>query len=86
MKSYSSEFAKAYSDRLGSTINLQLTRSADLFADFIYTCWVDAGKPSVAFNHSKQERKEAKKEVKAFRKNHLIKDSLLLVRKMNFTD
>jgi hypothetical protein len=86
VKSYSPAFAKAYSDRLGSTINVQLTRSAELFADFLYTSWVDAGKPSLSFNHSKQAKKEAKREVKAFNKNQLIKDSLLLVRKINFTD
>jgi hypothetical protein len=86
VKSYSSEFAKAYSERLGSTINTQLTRSADMLADFIYTSWVDGGKPSLSFNNSKQEKKEVKKEMKAFRKNELIKDSLLLVRKMNFND
>jgi hypothetical protein len=86
VKSYTSGFAKAYSEALGSTINTQLIRSADLFADFVYTSWVDAGKPTLSYDHSKKEKKELKKELKAFRKNELIRDSLLLVKKMNFAD
>ena len=85
VKSYSADFAKKYSERLGNSINLQLIRSADLLADFIYTSWVDAGKPSleplIAPSFSRQEKKELRKECKAFRKNQLIRDSLLLSRK-----
>ena len=86
VKSYSAEFAKAYGNALGPTINTQLTRSADMLADFIYTCWVDAGRPSLSYNHSKKNKREIKKEVRAFHKNQLIKDSLLFARKMNFGD
>ena len=86
VKSYTTAFATAYSERLGPTINTQLTRSADLFADFIYTSWVDAGKPTLSYDHSRKKKKEIKKELKAFRKNHLIRDSMLLVRKISYGD
>jgi hypothetical protein len=82
VKSYTSEFAKAYNERLGSSINLQLTKSADMLADFLYTSWVDAGKPDLNINFSKNEKKEAKKQVKAFKRNELLRDSLLISRKI----
>ena len=85
VKGYTSAFASAYSQRLGKSINVQLTRSADLLADFIYTSWVDAGKPDLA-DVSKKDKKEIKKQVKAFRKNELIRDSLLISRKINFSE
>jgi hypothetical protein len=68
VKSFTTEFAKAYSKRLGKSINLQLIHSADMLADFIYTSWVDAGKPKLSFSKTKKDKKAAKKEVKAFRK------------------
>ena len=86
VKSYTPAFAKAYSELLGSTINTQLTRSAELFADFIYTSWVDAGRPSLSYDYSKKKKKQIKKEVKAFHKNHLIRDSMLLARKISYGD
>jgi hypothetical protein len=86
VKSYSNEFAKAYSESLGASINIQLIRSADMIADFIYTSWVDAGKPALGTADSKKEKKAEKKQVKAFRKNKLLKDSLLLARKPAFRD
>jgi len=82
VKSYTTAFASAYSQRLGSTINTQLVQSADLLADFIYTAWVDAGKPNLDKVASKKEKKQIKQQVKAFHKNELIKDSLLLSRKI----
>jgi len=87
VKSFTSDFAKAYSQRLGNTINQQLINSADLLADFLYTSWVDAGKPELGTLYTpgfnKQEKKALKKQSKAFRKNELIKDSLLLSRRNN---
>ena len=47
VKYYTSAFAKAYHAKLGNTIELQLIRSADMVADFWYTCWVDGGKPDL---------------------------------------
>lgn len=84
-RSYTSEFAKAYSKALGNSINDQLISSADLIADFWYTSWVDAGKPDpekwLQPAWSKSDKKQLKKEIKAFRKNELLKDSLLLSKK-----
>lgn len=84
VKSYTAEFAQAYSKRLGTTINRQLTRSADLIADFWYTSWVDGGRPTLQTLLSNQltpdQRKSLKKECKAFRQNNLLKERLLIAR------
>lgn len=80
-KSYTSAFAKAYSARLGNTIQRQLIRSSDLIADFWYTSWLDAGKPDLKTDWSDEYKANLKKECKAFKKNELIKQKLLVARK-----
>jgi hypothetical protein len=77
-RSYTSAFAKAYSARLGKTINKQLVRSADLIADFWYTCWVDAGSPALVTTSKKES--SLQHEQHAFRHNKLIKEKLLIAR------
>jgi hypothetical protein len=47
VKSYNTQFAKAYYQRIGKTVNAQLLTSVALVADFWYTCWIDAGEPSL---------------------------------------
>jgi hypothetical protein len=83
-KSYSTAFARAYSKRLGKTINQQLQRSANLIADFWYTAWVDAGKPKLKTllheGFTAKEKAQLKKELKSFRNNNLLKDKLLIAR------
>ena len=85
VKSYTSEFAKAYNKLLGSTINDQLLHSASMIADFWYTAWVDAGKPELthllALPFEKKDKVACKEEFKAWRKNELIEKKLLLSRK-----
>ena len=85
IKSYTSEFAKAYNQRLGSTINEQLLHSAELVADFWYTSWVDAGKPEMEDimkkPFSKADKKEMKKENKAYKKNELLEKGWLIARR-----
>lgn len=85
VRSYTSAFARAYSKRLGNTINTQLLRSSELCADFWYTCWVDAGKPDlgrlVTAPTTEEQKKKLDEELKAFRKNKLIEAKLLLSRK-----
>jgi hypothetical protein len=77
-KSYTSAFAKAYSAKLGKTINKQLVRSANLVADFWYTSWVDAGCPAL----TSTDKKEAglQNEQHAFKHNKLIEKKLLISR------
>jgi hypothetical protein len=86
-RSYTSAFAKAYSKALGTTINDRLISTADLIADFWYTCWVDAGKPDVDNwikpGFSDEHKKQLKREMKAFRKDRLVEDSLLVARREN---
>lgn len=83
-RSYTTAFAKAYSKALGNSINDRLIATADMIADFWYTCWVDAGKPdlnkwlSPSFNRA--NKKKLRKERRSFRKNHLVSDSLLISR------
>jgi hypothetical protein len=80
-KSYTSEFAKAYSKALGNTINERLVQTADRIADFWYTAWVDAGKPNLEFAWTKEDKQQCKREIRSFKKNQLLQDSLLISKK-----
>ena len=83
-KSYTSAFAKAYSAKLGKTINERMISSANLVADFWYTSWVDAGCPNLnkAFQSSEstKEKEELKTEYDAFKTNKLLEKKLLISR------
>jgi hypothetical protein len=85
VRSYTSEFAKAYAAALKNTINEQLIHSADLIADFWYTAWVDAGKPNLCMLVqpcvSDEEYDKLKAQKKSYKHNTLIADSMLLSRK-----
>ena len=85
VKYYTSAFAKEYSRRLGNSINIQLTRSSELIADFWYTAWVDAGKPELSSlmpnGFTKADTKKCKEENKAYRKNQLISKNWLIAKK-----
>ena len=77
-KVYTKEFAEAYANGLGPTVNAQLTASANLIADFWYTAWVNAGKPIMA---TREISPTLANELKSFKLNHLIQDELLLSKK-----
>ena len=85
VKYYTSAFAKEYGRRLGNTINIQLTRSSGLIADFWYTCWVDGGKPAMKSllknGFTNTDKKQCKMEYIAFRHNELIKKNWLIAKK-----
>lgn len=84
VKSYTSAFAKAYNARLGTTVNEQLLKSSNLVADFWYTAWVDAGKPdlsSLVKPMTEEEKAAYKQELKAYKKNELLKNKLLIARR-----
>lgn len=86
---YSTAFARAYANALKPTINDQLLASADVIADFWYTAWVDAGKPdmeAITRQLTKADKKQLSAERKAYRKNQLIRDSLLLARKRSASE
>jgi hypothetical protein len=87
VKSYSTAFAKAYSARLGKTVNEQLLKSAELIADFWYTAWVDAGKPDLSKLLSKpfdkKDRRAMKMECKAYRKGELLEKKLLIAKQIS---
>ena len=82
VKTYTTEFARAYGNRLGSTVNDQLIATADLVADFWYTSWVDGGKPDLAklatVPAKKSDKKALSKEVKMFKRNELLARKKLL--------
>ncbi len=83
-KSYTSEFAKAYAAALKTSINDQLLNAANLIADFWYTSWVDAGKPSLmglVSNWTNNDQLHLNNELDAFKENKLIVGKLLLSRK-----
>lgn len=83
-KSYTADFAQAYSARLKNTVNQQLLSSSSLIADFWYTAWVDAGKPDLKSlmpaSYTNADKKQYKKEYKAYKKNNLLKNDLLISR------
>ena len=72
------EFAEAYANGLGSTVNTQLIASANMIADFWYTAWVNAGKPSFI---TRDISLNLSAELKSFKLNRLIQDELLLSKK-----
>lgn len=82
-RSYTTAFAKAYSEKLKPTINQQLLHSADMIADFWYTAWVDAGKPNLAAitKWSAEKQSQYATELVAYTANELIKRNLLEARK-----
>ena len=83
-KTYTSGFAKAYAVALKNTINEQLISSANLVADFWFTCWVDAGKPQLLdLTKAWSEEKNAKLslEIKSFKENNILINKLLLSKK-----
>lgn len=83
-KSYTTAFAKAYAEALGTTINDQLRSSANLIADFWYTSWVDAGKPDLSrinTGWSAGTQLKLAAELKAFHENKLLENKLLLSKK-----
>jgi len=77
-KLYTKEFAEAYANGLGSTINTQLIASSNMIADFWYTAWVNAGKPIII---SREISPNLSAELKSFKLNHLIQDDFLLSKK-----
>ncbi|OYW80911.1 MAG: hypothetical protein B7Z27_02945, partial [Sphingobacteriia bacterium 32-37-4] len=82
-RSYTSAFAKAYSEKLQPTINQQLLHSADMIADFWYTAWVDAGKPDLSgiTNWTPEKKEQFAAEQAAYQLNSLIKENLLEAKK-----
>ncbi len=78
-KMYTDDFAKQYAAALTTTINDQLNYSANLVADFWYSAWVDAGKPSLKnlYKCTSKNRKQLRREQRSYKKNNLLKDSLL---------
>jgi hypothetical protein len=78
-KVYTKEFAKEYAIELGPTINKQLIASANMLTDFIYTAWVNAGKPDLGTTRGLSQ--EMDEELKAYKSNELIKNGLLLSKK-----
>ncbi len=83
-KVYTKEFAEAYAIELGPTINGQLLASANLLSDFWYTAWVNAGKPDLGASRTTATQLE--EELKSYQSNQLIKNGLLLSKKIKSQD
>jgi hypothetical protein len=88
VKSYSTDFAKAYYQRIGKSVNVQMLLAVNLVADFWYTCWVDAGEPSldILMDKNKQNKRDLRTEKIYYKKNMLIKKQLLLAKKQSEND
>lgn len=83
-KAYTKEFAEAYAMELGPTINGQLIASANLLSDFWFTAWINAGKPDLGSSRSITNELEV--ELKSYQSNQLIKNDLLLSKKVKSQD
>ena len=82
-KNYSGEFAKAYAERLGNTVNERILESARCVSDFWFTAWVDAGCPDLSDIQtiSDEDKAKFKSEKKIWKHNELLKNGLLQSRK-----
>lgn len=90
VKYYTKEFALAYAKKLQPSINKQAIRAANLVADFWYTAWVDGGKPDLEKllpkNREQAHEDALKEQVKAYRKNELIKKNFLVSKREAVND
>jgi len=82
VKTYNTEFAKAYYQRIGKSVNMQLLLAVNLVADFWYTSWVDAGEPSldILLVKSKNGKRSLKAEKAAYKRNGLIRKKMLVAK------
>lgn len=82
-KNYSGEFAKAYAERLGNTVNERMLASARCVSDFWFTAWVDAGCPDLSDLQTinDEDKSKFKSEKKIWKNNELMKNGLLQSRK-----
>ena len=84
VKNYSSAFARVYAQKINHSVNKQALLSAEMFSNFLYTAWVDGGKPDLnallttAF--TKEHKKSLKQEVRWFKKNELVKNKKMISR------
>jgi hypothetical protein len=84
-RSYTRDFGLAYAKALSPMVNDQAKRAANQVADFWYTAWVDAGKPDLQKLLTKKwteaDEQKLQDEIKAYRKNNLLKNGWLLSKK-----
>jgi hypothetical protein len=82
-QSYSGVFARRYSQRLATSVQEQVVKTAQTLSDFWYTCWVNAGKPDLSDLQplSKADKQQLKTERKAWKNNGLLAENLLKARK-----
>lgn len=70
VKVYSKEFSKAYHDKLSGMVERRMKAAIKMVADFWYTCWVDAGQPSLPSDEFEDELRETLlKDKKGWRSN-----------------
>lgn len=76
---YSAKFIIKYNEKMANQINERLLKSAEMIANFWYTAWVDAKKPSLKdlTNISVEDLKNLKNEIEAWNNNKLIEKKLL---------
>ncbi len=90
VKYYTRDFALAYAKKLEPAIAKQAVRSSNLLADFWYTAWVDGGKPDLDKLMIRQLDTAAQlklaDEVKAYRKNQLLKKDWLISKRDAVSD
>ncbi|SHJ05096.1 S1/P1 Nuclease [Hymenobacter daecheongensis DSM 21074] len=81
-RSYSDAFADAYNKEVGAQVAYRLKQAPTMVASLWLTAWQDAGKPDLdallGRKPSKEEKEKLAAELKAWDKNELITQDLLL--------
>ncbi|GAB3839300.1 zinc dependent phospholipase C family protein [Hymenobacter jeollabukensis] len=82
-RSYSDDFAKEYNKKVGGMVAYRLKGAPTMVASFWYTAWKDAGSPDLnKLMHpsklSKDEKEQLDTQLKAWKENQLVDQSLLL--------
>jgi hypothetical protein len=72
IKVYSEEYSKAYHDTLNGMVERRMRASIRMVGSVWYTCWVNAGQPSLSglsgVKMSKEEKKKLKEEENEYKK------------------
>ncbi len=78
-RKYSAKFITAYNEKMANQINTRLLKSTEMIANFWYTAWIDAKKPSLAELDiiSDSDLKNLKNEIDAWENNKLIEKKML---------
>jgi len=75
IKTYSSNYSKAYHESLDGMVERQMKASIKLVGDMWFTCWVDAGQPNLdslmSYQFTEEELKQRKEELQRWKEANI---------------